>query len=41
MADAGIELANQMQPGETPLPAKAPPYKGGAWTYGSVPPELD
>lgn len=41
IADAGIELANQMQPGETPLPAKAPPFKGGAWTYGSVPPELD
>lgn len=41
MADAGLELANQMTPGAPPEPAKAPPFKGGAWTYGSVPPELD
>jgi hypothetical protein len=41
MADAGIALANEMQPGPAPVPAKAPPFKGGAWSYGSVPPELD
>ncbi|HUY88546.1 MAG TPA: hypothetical protein VMV10_07420 [Pirellulales bacterium] len=41
MADAGIELANQLQPGPAPTPAQAPPFKGGAWAYGSVPPELD
>lgn len=41
MADAGLGLAGEMKPGPMPEPAKAPPFKGGAWTYGSVPPELD
>jgi neutral ceramidase len=39
LANAGIELANQMTPGATPLPAPASPY-GGPWSYGNIPPEL-
>lgn len=38
---AGIELAKQLQPGAVPSRAKIGPWQGGAWTYGSVPPELD
>jgi hypothetical protein len=38
---AGIELAKQLTPGELPTRAKVGPWKGGAWTYGSVPPEID
>lgn len=41
MAEAGVELANQMTPGAAPEPDKAPAFKGGGWTYGNVPPELD
>lgn len=39
MANAGIELANQMTPGPVPVPPPAPPYKS-PWAYGNLPPEL-
>lgn len=39
MANAGIELANQMRPGPVPQPPPAPPFKA-PWAYGAVPPEL-
>jgi len=38
---AGIELTKQLQPGDVPSRAKIGPWQGGAWTYGSVPPEID
>ena len=41
MADAAVELAKKMTPGETPTRPKAPPFKQNPWTYGNVPPELD
>lgn len=41
IADAGIELARQLQP--TPLPTRPPhaPFSGNGWSYGNVPPELE
>ena len=39
MADAGIELANQMRPGPVPQPPSAPPFRA-PWAYGNKPPEL-
>jgi hypothetical protein len=41
IADTLIHLANQLKPGAVPEPGKAPPFTGGPWTYGNVPPELD
>ena len=41
IAEAGIALARQLKPGTPPQRAAAPPFKGGPWTYGNVPPELD
>ncbi len=38
-ADTGIELANQMTPGEVPLPPPPPPFSA-PWAYGNLPPEL-
>jgi hypothetical protein len=38
---AGIELAKQLKPGKTPERAAVGPWRGGAWSYGSVPPEVD
>lgn len=40
MADTGIALTKEMQPGPAPEHPKAPPF-GRAWTYGNVPPELE
>ena len=40
LANAGIELANQMTPGPVPEPPPAPPSHT-PWTYGSLPPELE
>ena len=39
-ADTGIELANEMTPGEVPMPPPAPPFSA-PWSYGNVPPELE
>ncbi len=39
MADAGIELANQLSPGKIPQPPPAPPFRA-AWAYGNRAPEL-
>jgi hypothetical protein len=40
--DAGIALVKQLTPGPVPTRAKVAPWPGsGAWTYGSVPPEID
>jgi hypothetical protein len=41
IADAGIELAKQMTPGEVPTPPPAPEFSGSGWSYGNVPPELE
>jgi hypothetical protein len=41
IADAGIELANELQPGAVPTRGKAPPFAGNPWSYGAVPPEVD
>jgi neutral ceramidase len=41
MAEAGIDLANQMTPGEVPTPPPAPEFRGQGWSYGNVPPELE
>ena len=38
IANAGIELANRMAPGQPPIPPPAAPSRG-AWTYGNVPAE--
>lgn len=40
MVVAGLELAKQLKPATVPMPAKAPPFKGQPWGYGSVPPEV-
>jgi hypothetical protein len=39
--NAGIELTKQLTPGAVPTRAKVAPWQGGAWSYGSVPPEVD
>ncbi|MBI4904242.1 MAG: hypothetical protein HY820_11435 [Acidobacteria bacterium] len=39
IANAGIQLANQLTPGPAPTPPKAKPA-AGPWQYGNVPPEL-
>jgi hypothetical protein len=41
MVQAGLELAQQLKPGPVPERGPAPPFRGGPWNYGSVPPELD
>jgi len=41
MAEAGLELARQMTPGEVPTPPPAPPFSGQGWSYGNVPPEVE
>ena len=41
MADAALELAGQLEPGEAPQPPPAPPFGGKAWSYGDVPPEVN
>ncbi|MBI5395075.1 MAG: hypothetical protein HZA91_07245 [Verrucomicrobia bacterium] len=41
MADAGIELANQMTPGPVPQPPPVVPGGKAPWTYGNLPPELE
>ena len=38
---ADLKLAHELKPGVVPERAKAPPFEGGAWTYGALPPELD
>lgn len=38
-ANTGIDLANQMKPGQVPSPPSPPPFKA-PWGYGNVPPEL-
>ena len=40
IVEAGVELANQMEPGSIPSLPKAPPFKGEPWEYGSVKPEV-
>lgn len=39
-ANTGIQLANEMTPGKTPVPPPPPPFKS-PWSYGNLPPELD
>jgi hypothetical protein len=40
IANTGILLANQLTPGELPIPPKAKPA-AGPWRYGSVPPQVN
>jgi hypothetical protein len=40
IAEACLRMANQLTPGQMPSLPKAPPF-GGAWPYGSVPPQID
>jgi hypothetical protein len=39
-ANTGIKLANEMTPGDVPVPPPPPPFHT-PWTYGNVPPELN
>jgi hypothetical protein len=39
--EAGIELTRRLTPGTVPSRAKIGPWRGGAWSYGAVPPELN
>jgi len=41
IADACVELARQMKPGEPPTPRLAPAYRGNQWPYGNVPAQLE
>jgi neutral ceramidase len=41
MVDAAIELAKSMKPDLQPTRPLAPEFKGNAWEYGSIPPQLD
>ncbi len=40
MIEAGLDLAEQMQPDPVPAPPQASPFKT-PWSYGDVPPELE
>jgi len=39
LTDAGLDLAHTLRPGAVPSRPAAPPFQGGPWTYGDVPPE--
>lgn len=41
IADAGIALTKQFTPGVIPTRPRIGPFQGGAWSYGSLPPEID
>lgn len=41
IANALIELSSELKPGPVPHPPALPPFQGKAWSYGSLPPELD
>ncbi|MHB8902726.1 MAG: hypothetical protein ACYC6Y_28535, partial [Thermoguttaceae bacterium] len=41
IADAAVELAGQMKPGQAPQAPPAPEFSGTGWNYGNVPPELN
>ncbi len=41
MVKTGLELARQLTPGAVPQPQKAGPFRGTAWEYGSLGPQLD
>lgn len=41
MVETGLNLARQMKPGSLPEFAKAAPFSGKPWEYGSVKPELE
>jgi neutral ceramidase len=40
ITNTGVELAQQMVPGDIPCFEKAPPFNGIPWKYGNVKPEL-
>ena len=40
MAEASLQLAKALKPGSVPMRAPLPPFKGKAWSYGDVKPEL-
>lgn len=40
MAEIGITLAQELNPGKAPAETAASEFKGSPWEYGSVPPEL-
>ncbi|MCY2994268.1 MAG: hypothetical protein NTY19_41300 [Planctomycetota bacterium] len=41
IANAMIELSSRLTPGAVPQPLALPKWQGKAWSYGSLPPELD
>ena len=41
LREAGIDLAKSLKPGERPMPARVPKFKGPPWSYGNNRPEKD
>jgi hypothetical protein len=41
IADALIGLASLLKPGPVPRARPLPPFRGRAWSYGNLPPQLD
>lgn len=41
IAETGIRLTRQLQPGDVPQPARVPAFQGGPWEYGNLPPQKD
>jgi hypothetical protein len=41
IADALIGLSSRLTPGAVPQPPPLPEFRGQAWSYGNLPPELD
>ncbi len=41
MAEAGVELARKMRPGQVPTRPPHAPFTGDGWTYGNVPAEME
>ncbi|MCA9266466.1 MAG: hypothetical protein KDA60_21550, partial [Planctomycetales bacterium] len=41
IANEGIALTKQLQPGVIPTRAPHPPFSGTGWAYGNLPPQVD
>jgi hypothetical protein len=40
IVEASLQLAKELKPGSVPASPRLPPFKGKAWSYGDVSPEL-